>query len=131
MSSLFNGVSLRMVQIGLDAPAVEWQGPMGQPIAGPPHGFKGAIMKDIRKGQKSAAGRKAPPAPAGKRATLPRALSKLGFCSRTQAEELGLGGQGIIAPGALADLAVLDSRLAVVATYVGGALASSAVGAAA
>ncbi len=66
---------------------------MGQPIAGPPHGFKGAIMKDIRKGQKSAPGRKAPLAPAGKRATLPRALSKLGFCSRTQAEELVRAGR--------------------------------------
>ena len=62
---------------------------MGQPIAGPPHGFKGAIMKDIRKGQKSAAGRKAPPVPA----ILPRALSKLGFCSRTQAEELVRAGR--------------------------------------
>jgi 23S rRNA pseudouridine2605 synthase len=30
----------------------------------------------------------APPPPSGKRVTLPRALSKLGYCSRTQGEEL-------------------------------------------
>lgn len=50
-------------------------------------------MKETRKRQKTVAGRKAPPAPAGKRATLPRALSKLGFCSRTQAEELVRAGR--------------------------------------
>jgi N-acetylglucosamine-6-phosphate deacetylase len=79
---------------------------------------------------------------AGSRLTMDgafRQLVRTGFslveasrlCSGTQAEELRLAGQGVIAPGALADLAVLDSRLEVVATYVGGALASSAVGAAA
>ena len=50
-------------------------------------------MKETRKRQKTVAGRKAPPAPAGTRATLPRALSKLGFCSRTQAEELVRAGR--------------------------------------
>ncbi len=42
------------------------------------------------------------------------------LCSGTQAAELGLAGQGVIAPGALADLVVLDRRLEVVTTYVGG-----------
>jgi len=42
------------------------------------------------------------------------------MCSGTQAAELGLTGQGIIAPGALADLVVLDPQLDVVTTYVGG-----------
>jgi len=45
------------------------------------------------------------------------------MCSGTQAAELGLVGQGVIAPGALADLVVLDRRFDVVTTYVGGALA--------
>jgi N-acetylglucosamine-6-phosphate deacetylase len=43
------------------------------------------------------------------------------MCAGTQAAELGLAGQGVIAPGALADLVVLDRQLAVVTTYVGGA----------
>ena len=42
------------------------------------------------------------------------------MCSGTQAAELGLAGQGVIAPGALADLVVLDRQLEVVTTYVGG-----------
>ena len=42
------------------------------------------------------------------------------MCSGTQAAELGLAGQGTIAPGALADLVVLDRQLEVVTTYVGG-----------
>ena len=42
------------------------------------------------------------------------------MCSGTQAAELGLAGQGVIAPGALADLVVLDPQLDVVTTYVGG-----------
>ena len=42
------------------------------------------------------------------------------MCSGTQAAELGLAGQGVIAPGALADLVVLDRRLEVVTTFVGG-----------
>jgi N-acetylglucosamine-6-phosphate deacetylase len=58
-----------------------------------------------------------------------RRLVGLGFtlveasrlCSGTQAAELGLAGQGVIAPGALADLVVLDRTLQVVTTYVGGA----------
>jgi N-acetylglucosamine-6-phosphate deacetylase len=69
---------------------------------------------------------------AGSRLTMDGAFRRLvsqGFslveasrmCSGTQAEELGLGGQGVIAPGALADLVVLDRRLEVAATYVGGA----------
>ena len=36
------------------------------------------------------------------------------MCSGTQAAELGLAGQGVIAPGALADLVVLDRQLEVV-----------------
>jgi N-acetylglucosamine-6-phosphate deacetylase len=77
---------------------------------------------------------------AGSRLTMDgafRQLVRTGFslveasrlCSGTQAEELRLSGQGVIAPGALADLAVLDGRLEVVATYVGGMPASTAVGA--
>ena len=50
-------------------------------------------MKDIRKGKKPTAGRKIEATPGGKRVTLPRALSKLGFCSRTQAEEMILAGR--------------------------------------
>jgi len=41
----------------------------------------------------SAPVRKPAPSSSGKRVTLPRALSKLGFCSRTQAEELIRAGQ--------------------------------------
>ena len=52
------------------------------------------------------------------------------LCSGTQAEELKLSGQGVIAPGALADLVALDRRLHVAATFIGGAPAwSSAAGA--
>ena len=43
-------------------------------------------------------------------------------CSTTPARELGLHGLGAIAPGATADLAVLDRELRVVRTYVGGRL---------
>jgi N-acetylglucosamine-6-phosphate deacetylase len=43
------------------------------------------------------------------------------MCATTQARELGLTDQGIIAPGAVADLAVLDRNLRVVQTIVGGA----------
>jgi N-acetylglucosamine-6-phosphate deacetylase len=42
------------------------------------------------------------------------------MCSGTQAAELGLAGQGTIAPGALADLVVLGRELEVVTTYIGG-----------
>jgi N-acetylglucosamine-6-phosphate deacetylase len=41
-------------------------------------------------------------------------------CSTTPARELGLHGLGIIAPGSLADLVVLDRELAVQATFVNG-----------
>ena len=53
------------------------------------------------------------------------------MCSGTQAAELGLAGQGVIAPGALADLVVLDRQLEVVTTYVGGAAGLGRAGAAA
>ena len=53
------------------------------------------------------------------------------MCSGTQAEELGLAGQGIIGPGALADLVVLDRGLEVSTTYVGGIPAWGRAGAAA
>jgi N-acetylglucosamine-6-phosphate deacetylase len=43
-------------------------------------------------------------------------------CATTAARELGLAGQGLLAPGALADVVVLDDTLAVVRTYVGGQL---------
>jgi N-acetylglucosamine-6-phosphate deacetylase len=44
------------------------------------------------------------------------------ICSTTPARELGLRGLGMIAPGALADLTVLDRNLTVAQTYVGGRL---------
>ncbi len=50
-------------------------------------------MKQGRKGRNISGNRKAEPAPSGKRVTLPRALSKLGFCSRTQAEEMIVAGR--------------------------------------
>jgi N-acetylglucosamine-6-phosphate deacetylase len=42
------------------------------------------------------------------------------LCSTTPARELGLHGHGVIAAGAVADLAVLDSQFNVVETFVGG-----------
>jgi N-acetylglucosamine-6-phosphate deacetylase len=45
------------------------------------------------------------------------------LCATTPARELGLRGYGAIVPGAVADLAVLDARLAVVQTWIGGVLA--------
>jgi N-acetylglucosamine-6-phosphate deacetylase len=42
------------------------------------------------------------------------------LCSTTPARELGLTGQGVIAPGSLADLAVLTPGLRVAQTWVGG-----------
>ncbi|MSO48643.1 MAG: N-acetylglucosamine-6-phosphate deacetylase [Acidobacteria bacterium] len=42
------------------------------------------------------------------------------LCSTTPARELGLIGQGVIAPGRLADLAILTPDLRVVQTWVGG-----------
>jgi N-acetylglucosamine-6-phosphate deacetylase len=43
------------------------------------------------------------------------------MCSTTPARELGLHGLGVIAPGAIADLVVLDRDLNVVETYISGA----------
>jgi N-acetylglucosamine-6-phosphate deacetylase len=43
-------------------------------------------------------------------------------CATTPARELGLHGHGVIAAGAVADLAVLDRQFRVVRTYVGGRL---------
>ena len=47
------------------------------------------------------------------------------LCSTTAARELGLVGHGVLAPGTAADLVVLDARLSVVQTYVGGQLVYS------
>jgi N-acetylglucosamine-6-phosphate deacetylase len=44
------------------------------------------------------------------------------ICATTAARELGLVGHGILAPGAVADLVVLDAQLAVVQTYIAGQL---------
>ena len=44
------------------------------------------------------------------------------MCSTTPAREFGLVGHGVLAVDAIADLVVLDSRLAVVQTYIGGQL---------
>lgn len=49
-------------------------------------------------------------------------------CATTPARALGLQGLGVIAPGATADLAVLDRELRVIHTFVGGALVWSADG---
>jgi N-acetylglucosamine-6-phosphate deacetylase len=69
---------------------------------------------------------------AGSVLTMDRAFSvlvkRMGFtlieaalmCSTTPARELGLHGLGAIAPGALADLVVLDRNLQVVQTYIAG-----------
>jgi N-acetylglucosamine-6-phosphate deacetylase len=69
---------------------------------------------------------------AGSVLTMDRAFSglvtKCGFdlvqaaemCSTTPARELGLIGLGVIAPGAIADLTVINSRLEVVQTWVDG-----------
>ena len=45
------------------------------------------------------------------------------LCSTTPARELGLRGHGAIVPGGMADLAVLDARLSVVQSWIGGVLA--------
>ncbi|HTO30303.1 MAG TPA: pseudouridine synthase [Pararhizobium sp.] len=67
-------------------------------------------MKQGRKGRNVSGNRKAEPVSGGKRVTLPRALSKLGFCSRTQAEEMiaagrvTLSGRVVTDPGTWVDL---------------------------
>ena len=48
------------------------------------------------------------------------------MCSTTPARELGLVGFGVIAAGAMADLAVLDRDLRVIRTYIGGELVHAA-----
>jgi N-acetylglucosamine-6-phosphate deacetylase len=48
------------------------------------------------------------------------------MCATTPARELGLVGYGVIAAGAVADLAVLDRDLRVIRTYIGGALVHAA-----
>jgi N-acetylglucosamine-6-phosphate deacetylase len=45
------------------------------------------------------------------------------LCSTTPARELGLARHGVLAIGAAADFVVLDGRLSVVRTYIGGELA--------
>jgi N-acetylglucosamine-6-phosphate deacetylase len=45
------------------------------------------------------------------------------LCATTPAQALGLVGHGLIAPGAVADLVVLDARLRVQETYIGGVCA--------
>jgi N-acetylglucosamine-6-phosphate deacetylase len=44
------------------------------------------------------------------------------ICATTPARELGLVGHGILTPGAVADLVVLDAQLIVVQTYIAGQL---------
>jgi len=51
------------------------------------------------------------------------------LCATTPARELGLVGHGVLAPGAAADLVVLDANFAVVQTYVGGQLVYGRAGA--
>ncbi len=52
------------------------------------------------------------------------------MCATTPARALGLQGFGVIAPGAVADLTVLDADLRVVQTWIGGRQAWSSKGAA-
>lgn len=52
------------------------------------------------------------------------------MCATTPASELGLAGHGVLAPGSVADFAVLDASLAVRQTWIGGAPAWTAEAAA-
>lgn len=69
------------------------------------------MAKDTGKRQKATPARKARTGPradagsGGKRVTLPRALSKLGFCSRTQAEALVAAGRVALSGRVVTDLA--------------------------
>jgi N-acetylglucosamine-6-phosphate deacetylase len=54
--------------------------------------------------------------------SLPDAVT---VCSTTPARTLGLQGFGVLAPGAAADLVVVDRQLRVVQTWIGGNLAYS------
>ncbi len=73
-------------------------------------------MRDFRKRQTPRADRSALPASGGKRVTLPRALSKLGFCSRTQAEALIVAGRVTVDGRAVKDLtAWVDLDMAAIA----------------
>jgi N-acetylglucosamine-6-phosphate deacetylase len=47
------------------------------------------------------------------------------MCATTPARELGLAGHGVLALNGVADVVILDGRLSVVQTYVGGELAYS------
>ncbi len=47
------------------------------------------------------------------------------MCSTTPAREMGMVGYGVLAPDAPADLVILDAKLRVVQTYIGGQLAYS------
>ena len=61
-------------------------------------------MKDRRRSVKPASGKPARPAPEGKRVTVARALSKLGYCSRTQAEALVREGRVSVGGRSVRDL---------------------------
>lgn len=73
-------------------------------------------MKGTRKPQKPKPGREAAPSAGGKRATLARALSKLGFCSRTQAEALVREGRVTVGGRVVTDIeSWVDLSTAVIA----------------
>jgi 23S rRNA pseudouridine2605 synthase len=61
-------------------------------------------MRDRSRGRGPVNRQKAQDASGGKRATLPRALSKLGYCSRTQAEELIRAGRVTVAGRMVKDI---------------------------